>query len=151
MTMRVEAQPRQQRRRRVIYPKRVELRMTEGQFDAAEEAAQRATTAIGRTVTLSDIIREAVDDGCRRLAREQSAPRRRAGVDAAAVDGLVDALEELRIEVRRIGLNVNQLARVAHQAGQVTGDLDDIKEQLAGIDGHVVSMEARLVGLDAED
>lgn len=40
-----EAQPRRRGGRRAIYPKRVELRMTQESFDLAEESAKRATEA----------------------------------------------------------------------------------------------------------
>ena len=137
VTMPDEAQPRRRGGRRAIYPKRVELRMT------------RASEATGRTVTVSDIIREAVEDGCRRLAREQAqASARRGGADPGVVDGLIDDVQELRTEMRKVGHNVNQMAKVAHLTGQVTGDLDDVKRQLEAIDGRLVELAGRIAGVD---
>lgn len=149
VTMPDEAQPRRRGGRRAICPKRVELRMTQSSFDLAEESAKRASEATGRAVTVSDIIREAVEDGCRRLAREQAqASTRRGGADPDVVDGLIDDVLELRTEMRKVGHNVNQMAKVAHQTGQVTGDLDDVKRQLEAIDGRLVELAGRIAGVD---
>lgn len=149
MTMHDEAQPRRRGGRRAIYPKRVELRMTQSSFDLAAEAAQRVKEATGRPVTVSDIIREAVDDGCRRLAREQAqAPAREGGVEDWMVDGLIDGIQDLRTQTRKIGHNVNQMAKVAHQAGQAPDDLDELKTQLEGIDDKLKAIAATIAGVD---
>lgn len=64
------------------------------------------------------------------------------------VDGLIDGVQELRTEMRKVGHNVNQMAKVAHQTGQVTGDLDDVKRQLEAIDGRLVELAGRIAGVD---
>ena len=149
MTMHDEAQPRRRGGRRAIYPKRVELRMTQSSFDLAEESAKRATEATGRPITVSDIIREAVDDGCRRLAREKAQPMtQRGGVEPWMVDALIDGIQDLRTEARKIGHNVNQQTRLANQTGHPTDDLDDVKAQLEAIDGKLVKLAAVMAGED---
>ena len=149
VTMPDEAQPRRRGGRRAIYPKRVELRMTQSSFDLAEESATGARAARGRAVTVSAITRDAGADGGGGLARAQpQAPARRGGADPDVVDGLIDGVQELRTEMRKVGHNVNQMAKVAHQTGQVTGDLDDVKRQLEAIDGRLVELAGRIAGVD---
>ena len=143
-----EAQPRRRGGRRAIYPKRVELRMTQESFDLAEESAKRATEATGRTVTVSDVIRAAVTDGCARLAREQAQPVAPSSVEPWMLDALVEGITELRTEARRIGHNVNQQTRVAHATGQPTDDLDEVKAQLAAIDAKFMRLAATIAGVD---
>lgn len=156
MTERGEAKPKQRRRRRSTFPKRVELRMTESQFDLVVSRAAEATERLGRTVTFSDIIRDAVEDGCRRLGRSlqrstTSVGDRLAGLlSPAAADRLLDELQQVRGEVRRIGHNVNQMAKVAHASGQVPDELATVKDELAALDASLVVLATRVAGVDRE-
>lgn len=148
-----EAQPKRTRRQRLTYPKRVELRMTDEGYALAESSAAQATEKSGRKVTVSDVIREAVEDGCRRLVARLEKPAKPApaGLSPAQLDSLVDALQGVRDEVRRIGHNVNQMARVANADGTLPDDLADVKQRLAVIDGHVLTIGVRVLGFDDAD
>lgn len=150
MTGRDEAQPKQPRRGRTVYPKRVELRMTQESFDATELSAQRLSEVRGERITVSDIIRDAVDDGCERLARElDRGSAGGTGWPMEILDGFLDGVQDVRTEIRRIGHNVNQVAKVGNASGQI--DVEEHRanmEQLAELDAKVLALMALLARVD---
>lgn len=149
MTGRDEAQPKQPRRRRKVFPKRVELRMTQESFDAAVRAAQQLSAAEGRTFTVSDIIRDAVEDGCERLAQEMArGSGGGVGWPMDILDAVIDGVQEVRTDARRIGHNVNQIAKVGNTTGHVPADLAETREALADLDAKVLALMAMLAGVD---
>ena len=78
MTQNDEAQPKQTRRRRATYPERIELRLSTQQRDRAEAlCAELNARSRGRRYTLSDVVRQSLDDGCQRSS-EVSVQRLRA-------------------------------------------------------------------------
>ncbi|QCP08420.1 MobC family plasmid mobilization relaxosome protein [Micrococcus luteus] len=141
------------RRQRTIFSKRLELRLTERQFRLASETAKRLSEIRDKKVTVSDYLRMLIEDGgkglIQGLERVSHAP---AGIlSQADVDRIVAALQEVRDEVRRVGHNVNQMTKVAHQSGQVADDLDGVKQALAGIDAHVLDAAKSFLGYEATD
>lgn len=148
-----EAKPKRTRRRRTAYPKRVELRMTDAGYALAQSSAARLSEDTGRAITVSDVIRAAVDDGCRTLARAQeravSAPTDGPRIDQ--LDAVIAAMQEVRDEVRRIGHNVNQVAIRAHRAGQVVDGLDDTADALTALDERVMRLGMDVLGYGATD
>lgn len=148
-----EAQPKRTRRRRTTYPKRVELRMTDEGYALAESSAARLSEDTGRTITVSDVIRAAVDDGCKALARtqERAASTPASGPSIEQLDAVVAAMQEVRDEVRRLGQNVNQIARVTHSTGAVPDGLTDTAKALAALDQRVLRLGMSALGYETTD
>lgn len=142
MTMDDEAQPKRTRKRRRTYAKRVELRLTESQLDLAKRARSAAIESAGRNVTLSEIVRSSIDDGCKSIIKSMRTAPARSGADGARLEeaftALTDEIQAIRSEVRRVGHNVNAMAKIAHATGRADGDLSEVKEQLAAIDARLL-------------
>lgn len=140
MTKDDEAQPKQTRRRRSTYAKRVEFRLTEAQLDLAEEARKASSAAAGRNVTLSNIVRAALMDGCKTIVRAVSSAPAIGGADrervAEALDGFAEELRLLRADVNGMKNNVNQVAKKANAAGSPT------PEQFAELRAHAAALVA---------
>lgn len=139
-------------RQRTVFSKRVELRMTQGQFDTVSETAQRLSDVTGKDYTVSDVIRRLVEDGGKALMahmadadRQPVDPR-----DMQVVHGLIDGIQDVRTGVRRIGNNVNQMARRANTDGQLPEDLAEVKQQLAALDARCVQLAALIAGVTDE-
>ena len=147
MTERDEAKPRQRRNRRTIYPKRFVLRTTEEQYELVTNSAAAASATTGREVTHSEIVREAIDDGCARLAREmQRARPTEGGVTREQVIALGEAVEKAGGQIRRLGVNVDQIAAKANATGVVVDSLADVKEELRLIRAEMVAEFGRVMG-----
>lgn len=145
MTGNDEAKPKRTRRRRRTYAKRVELRLTEQQLDFITEARAAATEATGRNVSLSDVIRSAVEDGCKSIVDAmRSVPPRSGDRDrvADAIEGFAEEQRQLRRDLRVMGNNVNQIAKVANASGEievgVSATLEEVKARLNEMDGRLV-------------
>lgn len=142
MTRNDEAKPKQTRRRRATYVKRIEFRITDAQLDVATRARDAAVETTGRKITLSDIARAAFEDGCKSIIKAvQSTPARSGTADVRASEALerfTDEMQGLRTEIRRVGHNVNTMTKVANRTGMVSDDLEDVKAQLDMLDGRLV-------------
>ena len=57
-----------------------------------------------------------------------------------AFDQAADHLQQVRTEVRRIGHNVNQIARVANESGSVPEGLSEAQAELAYIGELLVAL-----------
>ncbi|GAA1146824.1 hypothetical protein GCM10009672_18230 [Nesterenkonia lutea] len=137
MTIADEAQPKKARRRRATFPKRLELRVTDAQLALALSAREAAEERTGRKVTLSEVHRSALTDGCRSLI-SGPAPSTEVSIQALAVlDGVAEEMRLVRGDLRRIGHNANQLAVRAHHTG-VVGDVKDLLRQLVILDRRLV-------------
>lgn len=137
-----EAQPKQTRRRRATYPERIELRLSTQQRDRAEAlCAELNARSRGRRYTLSDVVRQSLDDGCRAIERGISAAPAGA-VDSASAEAIDDALTRftdevgaLRDDVRRMRDNLNRIAKSTHTVGVTTAtDLVETKRELEALD-----------------
>lgn len=140
-----EAKPKRTRRRRRTYAKRVELRLTEQQLDFITEARAAATETTGRKVSLSDVIRTAVEDGCASIVDAmRSVPPSGGDRDrvADAIEGFAEEQRQLRRDLRIMGNNVNQIAKHANASGGledgVSATLEEVKAQLNEMDGRLV-------------
>lgn len=145
MTGNDEAQPKRTRRRRRTFAKRVELRLTDRQLDFITEARAAATEATGRNVSLSDVIRSAVDDGCKSIVDAmRSVPPRGGDRDrvADAIEEFAEEQRQLRRDLRVMGHNVNQIAKHANASGGledgVVDTLEEVKARLNEMDGRLV-------------
>lgn len=135
------------RRRQQTYPRRLELRMTSEQFELASTAAIEASERLGRSVTVSDVVRASIEDGCAGLAVAMSRPTTSDGASDDALAILGERIQAMREELRRIGVNANQLAKVANVSGQVPSDLDTIAAALSSMNAELVSAAARAYGV----
>ncbi|WP_422114727.1 hypothetical protein [Brachybacterium sp. UNK5269] len=155
MTMGDEAQPKRPRNRRRTYAKRIELRLTETQLDLVERARSTATEAAGRNVTLSEVVRSSVEDGCKAIIKAMRGTPAPAGVDgerlAESFTALTEELQGIRGALRPIGHNVNAMARVAHTTGIADGDLAEVKQQLSDIDARLVVAATAALNLSEGD
>lgn len=145
MTGNDEAKPKRTRRRRRTFAKRVELRLTEQQLDFVTEARAAATEATGRNVSLSDVIRSAVEDGCRSIVGAmRSVPPRGGDRDrvADAIEEFAEEQRQLRRDLRVMGNNVNQIAKHANASGGledgVVDMLEEVRARLNEMDGRLV-------------
>lgn len=126
-----EAAPKRQRRRNRTFTKRVEFRLTADQLDTANEACELASVARGKPVTLASILRASLLDGCEEMiASLQRSSRGSALLDDGLMDDILEAFQDVRTEVRRIGHNVNQLTKVANATGEIPDDLRRAREDL---------------------
>lgn len=126
-----EAPPKRQRRRNRTFTKRVEFRLTEEQLNIANEACELASAARGKPVTLASILRASLMDGCKEMIGSlQRAQRGQVLMEDGSMDQILEAFQDLRTEVRRIGHNVNQLAKVANATGEIPDDLRRAREDL---------------------
>lgn len=149
MTERGEAKPRQRRQRRTIYPKRVVLRITEEQYDMVATAAALIKEKTGRPVTDSEVIRAYIEDGGAALAREvQRMQPAEGGVPHELIAALGEIIEWAGGQVRRVGVNVDQIARKANATGVVVGSLADVKEELRLIRTEMVARFGQVMGYD---
>lgn len=139
MTKDDEPQAKRTRKRTATYAKRVELRLTEEQFDSVHALSEASRAKGERALSLSELLRASLDDGCKRIAAAIAArPSVGDGGDAAvrlteAFDQAADHLQQVRTEVRRIGHNINQIARVANESGVVPEGLAEAQTELAHI------------------
>ena len=154
MTTNDEAQPKRRQRRRT-YAKRIELRLTEKQLEMVTEAREVFRRETGRSVSLSDIVRNAVEDGCAKLSAAARGDNVTSPVAGGAVSDEVlarftDEIEETRTQVRRIGHNVNAMTKVAHTTGEVPADLREVRAQLDALQERLSGIEdaVRLSGDD---
>ena len=146
-----EAQPKQTRRRRATYPERIELRLSTQQRDRAEAlCAELNARSRGRRYTLSDVVRQSLDDGCRAIERGlRAAPA--GAVDSASAEAIDDALTRftdevgaLRDDVRRMRDNLNRIAKGTHTVGVTTAtDLVETRRQYETLE----AVDAKLVAL----
>jgi hypothetical protein len=133
-----EPQAKRTRKRTATYAKRVELRLTEEQFDQIHALSEASRAKGGSTLSLSALVRASLDDGCERIAAA-IASRPAIGDGEAAVrlteafDQAADHLQQVRTDVRRIGHNVNQVARVANESGVVPEGLAEAQTELSYI------------------
>lgn len=142
MTQDDEAQPKQTRRRRATYPERIELRLSTQQRDRAEAlCAELNARSSGRRYTLSDVVRQSLDDGCRAIERGlRAAPAGAADSASAEVidDALTrftDAVGDLRGDVSRMRDNLNRIAKGTHTVGVTTAaDLVETQRELEALD-----------------
>lgn len=138
MTKDDEPQAKRTRKRSTSYAKRVELRLTEEQFDRIHALSEESRAKGGRALSLSELLRASLDDGCERIAAAIAA-RPSVGDGEAAVrlteafDEAADHLQQVRTEVRRIGHNINQIARAANESGSVPEGLAEAQAELAHI------------------
>ena len=138
MTKADEPQAKRTRKRSTTYAKRVELRLTEEQFDQIHALSEASRAKGDRALSLSALVRASLDDGCERIAAA-IASRPAIGDGEAAVrlteafDQAADHLQQVRTDVRRIGHNVNQVARVANESGVVPEGLAEAQTELSYI------------------
>ncbi|MDK9294497.1 MobC family plasmid mobilization relaxosome protein [Propionibacterium freudenreichii] len=138
MTTDDEPQAKRTRKRTATYAKRVELRLTEEQFDQIHALSEASRAKGGSTLSLSALVRASLDDGCEKIAAA-IASRPAIGDGEAAVrlteafDQAADHLQQVRTDVRRIGHNVNQVARVANESGVVPEGLAEAQTELSYI------------------
>lgn len=138
MTTDDEPQAKRTRKRTATYAKRVELRLTEEQFDQIHALSEASRAKGGSTLSLSALVRASLDDGCERIAAA-IASRPAIGDGEAAVrlteafDQAADHLQQVRTDVRRIGHNVNQVARVSNESGVVPEGLAEAQTELSYI------------------
>ena len=147
------AKRNEHRRQRTVFSKRLELRLTTGQLQLASETAQRLSAIRGKRVTVSDYVRLLLEDGGRGLVQglERVSQSPAGTLTQADADRVVAALQEVRDEVRRVGHNVNQMARTANATGQVVDDLDEVKASLSQIDAHVLDAAKTFLGYEGID
>ena len=145
MTKADEPQAKRTRKRSTSYAKRVELRLTEEQFDRVHALSEESRAKGGRALSLSELLRASLDDGCERIAAAIAA-RPSVGDGEAAVrlteafDEAAARLQEVRTDVRRVGHNVNQIARVANESGDVPRWLPSAQLSLDYIDKLLVAL-----------
>ena len=145
MTKADEPQAKRTRKRSTTYAKRVELRLTEEQFDSVHALSEASRAKGGRALSLSELLRASLDDGCKTIAAA-IASRPAIGDGEAAVrlteafDEAADHLQQVRTEVRRIGHNVNQIARAANESGSVPEGLAEAQAELAHIGELLVAL-----------
>ena len=136
MTKADEPQAKRTRKRSTSYAKRVELRLTEEQFDQIHALSEASRAKVGSTLSLSELLRASLDDGCEKIAAVIAA---RPAIEGGAVclteafDEAADHLQQVRTEVRRIGHNINQIARVANESGVVPEGLAEAQTELSYI------------------
>ena len=139
MTKDDEPQAKRTRKRSTAYAKRVELRLTEEQFDQIHALSEESRAKGGSTLSLSALVRASLDDGCEKIAAAiASRPAVEYSGDAAvrlteAFDQAADHLQQVRTDVRRISHNVNQVARVANESGVVPEGLAEAQTELSYI------------------
>ena len=112
---------------------RVTLRLNESELSEVDDVARR----LG--LTRSAVLRGSVGD----LAASHIPARRATTMD----DEAIEELKQLRKELRRIGVNVNQMARRANSARFGTGTRDDLRavtDALGMCDGHMLELLGRL-------
>lgn len=155
MTTNNGARPKKRRQRRRTYTKRFELWLTAKQFEMVTEAREVFLRETGRSVSLSDIVRSAVEDGCAKLSAAARGDKVTSPVAGGAVSDEVlarftDEIEETRTQVRRIGHNVNTMTKVAHTTGEVPADLREVRAQLDALQERLSGIEdaVRLSGDD---
>ena len=145
MTKDDEPQAKRTRKRSITYAKRVELRLTEEQFDQIHALSEASRAEGDRALSLSELLRASLDDGCEKIAAAIAA-RPAIGDGEAAVrlteafDEATDHLQQVRTEVRRIGHNVNQIARAANESGSVPEGLAEAQAELAHIGELLVAL-----------
>lgn len=145
MTKADEPQAKRTRKRSTTYAKRVELRLTEEQFDQIHALSEASRAKGGSTLSLSALVRASLDDGCEKISAA-IASRPAIGDGEAAVrlteafDEAADHLQQVRTEVRRIGHNVNQIARAANESGSVPEGLAEAQAELAHIGELLVAL-----------
>lgn len=143
-----KAPPNRQRKRSRTFAKRVEFRLTDEQFDTANEARELASAAQGREVTLSSVLRASLLDGCEQMIKSlQRAHNGGGAVDTALLDRVLAELQDVRTQVRRVGHNVNQIAAVANASGHVPDGLVDVQQELSAISGQLVQLGESLLDL----
>lgn len=145
MTKADEPQAKRTRKRSTSYAKRVELRLTQEQFDQIHALSEESRAKGGSTLSLSALVRASLDDGCERIAAAiASRPAIEDGEAAVrlteAFDQAADHLQQVRTDVRRIGHNVNQVARVANESGVVPEGLAEAQAELAYIGELLVAL-----------
>ena len=137
MTKADEPQAKRTRKRSTAYAKRVELRLTEEQFDRIHALSKESRAKGGSTLSLSELVRASLDDGCEKIAAAIAARPAIEGAGAVrlteAFDQASDHLQQVRTDVRRIGHNVNQVARVANESGVVPEGLAEAQTELSYI------------------
>ena len=148
-----EAQPKRKRGRRRTYAKRTHLMLTDEQLDLVADARRVYQEQTGRSVSASDIMRNALEDGCKKLAAQVSAPATASvgGIDSRSVDRVVAEIEQTRSQVRRVGINVNAMTKVAHSSGEVPSDLVDVRAQLDAVMRRLDGIEDALMNADDDD
>ena len=144
MTKDDEPQTKRTRKRSTAYAKRVELRLTEEQFDQIHALSEESRAKGGSTLSLSALVRASLDDGCEKIAAAIASRPAIEGGGAArlteAFDEAADHLQQVRIDVRRIGHNVNQIARAANESGSVPEGLAEAQAELAYIGELLVAL-----------
>jgi hypothetical protein len=132
-----EPQAKRTRKRSTSYAKRVELRLTEEQFDQIHALSEESRAKGGSTLSLSELVRASLDDGCEKIAAAIAARPALSDDDRGrlieAFDEAVDHLQQVRTDVRRVGHNVNQIARVANESGSVPERLTEVQAELVYI------------------
>lgn len=144
MTKDDEPQAKRTRKRSTSYAKRVELRLTEEQFDRIHALSEESRAKGGRALSLSELLRASLDDGCEKIAAAIAARPALSDEDyrrvIEAFDEAAARLQEVRTEVRRVGHNVNQIARAANESGDVPRWLPSAQLSLDYIDKLLVAL-----------
>lgn len=151
MTQTDEAEPKKTRRRRSTYAKRLELRISDGERKDIEQLVELVEGQTGKRLTLSEAVRMFIRDG----GKEVTAAAKRGTGTASGhgdKDRVAEALEEFaeelrltRTELRRIGNNVNQIARWSNAEEKAPAGLDDAEKLLAKMDRRLVAVAQKAV------
>lgn len=122
--------------------------MTQESWDFLVETARRTSTELGYTVTASDVLRTAVDDGCAALARALDSPAPAAvSLPMELVDRIVEEVTQARGDLRRGHNNINQIAHHANATkGELPEDLAELRRLFASIDGRLRDLAITVVG-----
>lgn len=129
------------------FDKRVPVMLSEAQLSLIEDAKRQYKEATGVTVTTSELVRSALEDGCTTLVkRADVVQEREARLGTKDVRALMTELQEIRSQVRRVGVNVNELTKLAHRTGRTPADLDGAREQLESMSAALVALERSAFG-----
>src|SRR5699024_4008784 len=148
-----EAQPKRKRGRRRAHAKRTHLMLTDEQLDLVADARRGYEEQTGRSVSASDIMRNALEDGCRKLHAQVGAPDTSSagGTDSRSFDRVGAEIEQARSQGRRVGISVNAMTKVAHSSGEVPSDLADVRAQLDAVMRRLDGIEDALMNAEDDD
>ncbi|WP_099332489.1 plasmid mobilization relaxosome protein MobC [Actinomyces minihominis] len=111
-------------RRREERPNRITVRLSNTELDGLEVIREALEVGAGSDLTTSDVVRLLIStdaDAYAAAMREGPSPDDLA-MQTGALDSAAEQLENLRSELRKIGVNLNQLTRVANVTDQVDRD-----------------------------
>ena len=129
-----------------IYNKRFELRISQEELDTVNEMRARFGELTGRKLSTSEYIRMLINDSAEPLIQTMGqAVNMKSVIDSEACKETATLVSVAVNQLRRIGVNLNQMVKLKHQGEPIDG-LDELTAETAKVGELLEQVTAQLGG-----